>query len=70
MNEAARLAERYAAGAREAGGSDSPEYATAITWLAFVYEQQQRKAEAEPLLRQAIEIREEVLRRKPPARGH
>jgi len=32
LDEAARLAERYAARAREAGGEDSPEYATAATW--------------------------------------
>lgn len=58
LDEAAELAERYAVRAREADGKDSPEFATAATWLAFVYERQKRFAEAEPLLDEALMVRE------------
>ena len=61
LDDAAKLAELYAARAREASGEGDPEYATAATWLAFVYEQQQRDAEAERLLEQALKIREDAL---------
>ncbi len=52
------LAQRYADLARKARGENDPEYATAITWLAWAYQNQQRYADAEPLLKQALAIRE------------
>jgi esterase/lipase superfamily enzyme len=60
MNEAEALAERYVAAARAKTGEDSLEYATALTWLGWVYKQQQRYADAEPLLKQALAIREKA----------
>ncbi len=52
------LAEHYVALARQAHGEDHPEYATAITWLGWAYQNQRRFGEAEPLLEQAVQIRE------------
>ena len=60
LDEAAALASRYASEAGAATGEDSPEYATAISWLGWVYKQQGRDAEAEPLLKQALAIREKA----------
>src|SRR5688572_25789798 len=57
-DKAAPLAAQYVALARQAHGEDHPEYATAITWLGWVYENQQRYADAEPLFKQALQIRE------------
>ena len=47
--EAAPIAERYVALARQKHGDNHIEYATAIAWLAYVYQGQGRFAEAEPL---------------------
>jgi Tetratricopeptide repeat len=47
--EAAPIAERYADLARQKHGDTHTEYATAIAWLADVYQGQRRYAEAEPL---------------------
>lgn len=60
MNAAEALAQRYVAEAGAETGKDSPEYATALTWLGWVYSQQQRYADAEPLLKQALAIREKA----------
>lgn len=60
LDEAAALAQRYVAEAGAKSGEDSAEYATALTWLGWVYKQQQRYADAEPLLKQALAIRERV----------
>lgn len=58
LDEAAASAERYVARARETKGDESPEYASALSWLAFVNEQQRQQAKAEDLLKQALAIRE------------
>ena len=58
FDQAKVLAERYVAQARAADGEESPEYASAISWLAFVSEQRQEGAQAERLLKQALSIRE------------
>jgi tetratricopeptide (TPR) repeat protein len=58
MDEAEALAQRYVSAARAKTGEDSLEYATALTWRGWVYKQQQRYADAEPLLKQALAIRE------------
>src|SRR6516225_2497273 len=47
--EAAPIAERYVALARQKHGDNHTEYAAAIGWLANVYQAQGRYAEAEPL---------------------
>jgi hypothetical protein len=44
--EAAPIAERYVALVRQKHGDNHIEYATAIAWLAYVYEAQGRYAEA------------------------
>ena len=59
-DQAIALAERYVAAARETSGEDSLEYATAVTWLGWLYKSQQRYAEAAPLLEQALQIREKA----------
>lgn len=56
--QAIALAKRYLDLARETDGEDSLEYATAATWLGWLYKNQQRYADAEPLLEQALAIRE------------
>jgi len=48
MDEAEALAQRYVAAAGAKAGEDSLEYAAALTWLGWVYKQQQRYADAEP----------------------
>jgi esterase/lipase superfamily enzyme/Tfp pilus assembly protein PilF len=60
MNKATALAERYVADARAANGEDDPEYATALSWLGWLYQKQDRTAEAAPLLEQALIIREKA----------
>jgi tetratricopeptide (TPR) repeat protein len=60
MGEAIALAERYVTLARETSGEDSLEYATAATWLGWLYKKQQRYADAEALLKQALAIREQA----------
>src|SRR5262245_38605100 len=59
--EAIPLAERYVALARQKHGEDHAEYATAISWLASVYEAQGRYAEAEPLYKHSLAVREKAL---------
>jgi tetratricopeptide (TPR) repeat protein len=59
--EAAPIAERYADLARQKHGDTHTEYATAIAWLADVYQGQRRYAEAEPLYRRALAARERTL---------
>ncbi len=58
--KAAALAKRYVDLARKTRGESDPEYATAITWLGWLYTSQQRYADAEPLLKQALAIREQA----------
>ena len=55
--EAAQLAERYVALARARHG-ENREFATALAWLASLYEILGRYEEAEALLRQCLAIRE------------
>ena len=56
--KATALAERYVEDARQANGEDDPEFATALSWLGWLYQKQERSAEAVPLLEQALVIRE------------
>jgi tetratricopeptide (TPR) repeat protein len=58
--EAAPIAERYVALARQKHGDNHTEYATAIDWLAKVYEAQGRYSEAEPLNKRALAIDEKA----------
>lgn len=60
-DEATALAKRYVDLARNASSEDDPEFATAITWLASLYQSQKRYAYAEPLFKQALVIRETAL---------
>jgi CHAT domain-containing protein/tetratricopeptide (TPR) repeat protein len=59
--EAAPIAERYVALARQKHGDNHTEYAAAIGWLAKVYQAQGRYAEGEPLYKRALAIREKAL---------
>jgi CHAT domain-containing protein/tetratricopeptide (TPR) repeat protein len=59
--EAALMAERYVALARQKHGDNHTEYAAALGWLANVYLAQGRYAEAEPLFKRALVIREKAL---------
>src|SRR6516162_5242464 len=59
--EAAPIAERYVALARQKHGDNHTEYAAAIGWLANVYQAQGRYAEAEPLYKRSLAIREKAL---------
>jgi tetratricopeptide (TPR) repeat protein len=59
--EAIPLAERYVALARRKHGENHTEFATAISWLAFVYDAQGRYGDAEPLYKRALAIREKAL---------
>jgi len=59
--DAAPVAERYVALARQKHGDDHAEYATAIAWLAYVYQAQGRYPEAEPLYKRALAIFEKAL---------
>jgi tetratricopeptide (TPR) repeat protein len=58
MKKATARAKRYVDLARKGAGKDSPEYATAITWLGWLYQSEQRYEDAEPLLKRALVIRE------------
>src|SRR6516165_455674 len=59
--EAAPIAERYVALAREKHGDSHIDYAEAIAWLAYVYQAQGRYPEAEPLYKHALAIVEKAL---------
>ena len=48
--DAVAIAERYVALAREKYGQDDTEYATAISWLAYVYRAQRRYTESAGLI--------------------
>ncbi|MFD0987833.1 alpha/beta fold hydrolase [Methyloligella solikamskensis] len=58
--EALALARKYVAEARTASGEDSAEYATAVTWLAWMLRREQNYDKAAPLLERALTIRERV----------
>jgi CHAT domain-containing protein/tetratricopeptide (TPR) repeat protein len=55
------IAERYVALARKKHGEQHTEFATAISWLALVYDALGRYAEAEPLHKRSLAIREKAL---------
>jgi tetratricopeptide (TPR) repeat protein len=59
--QAVPLAKQYVATARQKHGEDHTEYADAISWLAHVYRAQGRFAEAEPLYKRSLAIRENAL---------
>src|SRR5437016_140612 len=59
--EAVPVAERYVALAKAQYGDDHTEFATAISWLGFIYRAQGRYAEAEPLHKHALAIQEKAL---------
>jgi len=61
LDEALSRAQLYAAEAREDTGPESLDYATAITWLAWVKLKQEKPDEAVPLLKEALAIREAEL---------
>jgi CHAT domain-containing protein/tetratricopeptide (TPR) repeat protein len=65
--EAAPIAERYVALARQKHGDNHTEYAASIAWLAYVYQAQGRYAEAEPLYKRALTIDEKALGPEHPA---
>jgi tetratricopeptide (TPR) repeat protein len=54
------MAERYVALARQKHGEEHTEFATAISWLAFVYDAQGRYAEAASLYKRALLITEKA----------
>ena len=59
--EAIPIAERAVALARDRHGEEHMQFASAVAWLAFVYQAQARYAEAEPLYRHSLAIREKAL---------
>jgi tetratricopeptide (TPR) repeat protein len=59
--EAMPIAERYVAVARQKHGEEHTEFATAVSWLALLYEAQGRYGEAEPLYQRSLAIREKAL---------
>jgi len=59
--DALTVAERYVDLAHQKQGQDHTEYATAISWLAYVYQAQGRYAEAEPLYKRSLAITEKAL---------
>jgi CHAT domain-containing protein len=59
--EAAAVAEGYVVSARQQYGEHGMEFATAVSWLAYVYQAQGRYAEAEPLHLRSLTILETVL---------
>jgi tetratricopeptide (TPR) repeat protein len=59
--DAIPIAERYVVSARQKHGEEHEEFATAISWLANVYQAEGRYAEAEPLIKRAIAIYEKAL---------
>ena len=66
--DAIPVTERYVESARRKHGEDHTEYATAISWLALVYKTQGRYAEAEPLYKRSLAIREGAGSRPPRCR--
>ena len=58
--DALPLAERYVTLAGQKHGEEHTEFATAIGWLALVYQAQGRLSEAEPLYKRAVTIREKA----------
>jgi esterase/lipase superfamily enzyme/tetratricopeptide (TPR) repeat protein len=60
-SEAIALAKRYAALTEQRSGQDSLEYATAVTWLASLYQSEGDAKEAERLFQRALTIREKLL---------
>jgi tetratricopeptide (TPR) repeat protein/CHAT domain-containing protein len=67
--EAAEVAQLYVAAARTRHGEDHTEYATAISWLAYIYRAQGRHAEAEPLYKRSLAILEGALGANDPGVG-
>ena len=59
--EAAPVAERYVALARQKHGEGDPEFATAVYWVAKLHGEHGRYAEAESLFKRALAIVEEKL---------
>ena len=59
--EAIPLAERYVSLARQRHGEEHTEFATAVSWLGFVYRAQGRYGEAEPLYKRSLALREKAL---------
>ncbi|MEG6509070.1 alpha/beta fold hydrolase [Methyloligella sp. 2.7D] len=59
--KAERLAKRYVAETAKIYGEKSAEYATALTWLGWVYRKDQRYDAATPLLAKALAIRQRRL---------
>jgi tetratricopeptide (TPR) repeat protein len=59
--EALPLAEQYVALARQRFGEENIEFASAIVWLANVYNGLGRYSEAEPLYKRSLAIREKAL---------
>jgi CHAT domain-containing protein/tetratricopeptide (TPR) repeat protein len=59
--EAVSLAEQHVALARLQHGEKHSEFATALAWLAYVYQDQGRTAEAEPLYKRALDTYEKAL---------
>jgi tetratricopeptide (TPR) repeat protein len=59
--EAAPIAERYVASARQKHGDNHPEFAIAISWLANVYQAQGHYADAELLYKRSLAIAEKAL---------
>ena len=59
--EAVPIAERYASETKAKYGDQSLEYAAAITWLSGFYHLRGRYAEADPLMRTVLAIRERLL---------
>jgi CHAT domain-containing protein/tetratricopeptide (TPR) repeat protein len=59
--DAMPIAERYVASARQKHGEEHAEFATAISWLAYVYQARGRYTEAEPLYKRALAVAEKAL---------
>ena len=59
--EALPLAERYVAAALQQKDGRPPAYATAVGWEGVLYKELGRYREAEPLLKEALELREREL---------
>ena len=55
---------------KKALGEGHPDYATSLNDLAVLYQEMGDYARAEPLFRQALEIREKALGRGPPRLRH
>ena len=55
------VAQRYVTLARQRFGEQHPDYGTAVAWLATIYQDLGRYAEAEPLLKTALAGREKAL---------